>query len=99
MKLTQLLYFKTVAEMGKISLAAKKLYISPPAMSIAIANLEKELGVKLFDRANNNIILNEQGKKYLQHVNQILDDLSLAQKDIQNMQQDEEVVSSLSDET
>ena len=99
MKLTQLLYFKTVAEMGKISLAAKKLYISPPAMSIAIANLEKELGVKLFDRANNKIILNEQGKKYLQHVNQILDDLSLAQKDIQSMQQDEEVVSSLRDET
>ena len=99
MKLTQLLYFKTVAEMGKISLAAKKLYISPPAMSIAIANLEKELGVKLFDRANNNIILNEQGKKYLQHVNQILDDLSLAQKDIQSMQHDEEIVSSLSDET
>ena len=99
MKLTQLLYFKTVAEMGKISLAAKKLYISPPAMSIAIANLEKELGVKLFDRANNKIILNEQGKKYLQHVNQILDDLSLAQKDIQSMQHDEEIVSSLSDET
>ena len=99
MKLTQLLYFKTVAEMGKISQAAKKLYVSAPALSIAIANLEKELGVKLFDRANNKIILNEQGKKYLQHVNQILDDLSLAQKDIQSMQQDEEIVSSLSDET
>lgn len=91
MKLTQLLYFKTVAETGKISLAAKKLYVSAPALSIAIANLEKELGVQLFDRANNRIALNEQGRTYLRHVNQILEDLSQANKEIQGMNPDAEV--------
>ena len=85
MKLTQLQYFKTVAELGKISLAAKKLYVSPPALSIAITNLEKELGVQLFDRANNRITLNEQGKTYLRHVNQILGDLSHAKEEVQSM--------------
>ena len=85
MKLTQLLYFKTVAEMGKVSLAAKKLYVSPPALSIAISNLEKELGVALFDRSNNRVVLNEQGRAYLLHVNQILNDLDQAKLEVQRM--------------
>lgn len=94
MKLTQLLYFKTVAEMGKISLAAKKLYVSAPALSIAIANLEKELGVNLFDRANNKIVLNEQGRTYLQYVNQILGDLAQAQQEVQGMNHHLNVINS-----
>lgn len=92
MKLTQLLYFKTVAETGKISLAAKKLYVSAPALSIAIANLEKELGVQLFDRANNRIVLNEQGRTYLRYVNQILGDLSQANQTVKSMSPDAEVL-------
>ena len=89
MKLSQLQYFKTVAETGKISLAAKKLYVSAPALSIAIANLESELGVKLFDRSNNQIRLNEQGKVYLGYVNKILADLSQANQLMQDTKQDE----------
>ena len=88
MKLTQLQYFKAVAETGKISLAAKKLYVSAPALSIAIANLENELGVKLFDRTNNRIELNEQGKVYLGYVNQILSDLNVANQKMQDSKQD-----------
>ena len=85
MKLNQLIYFKTVAETGKISLAAKKLYVSAPALSIAIANLEKELGVQLFERTVNRIVLNEQGKLYLTHVNKILGDISLAKQEVQDL--------------
>lgn len=89
MKLTQLQYFKAVAETGKISLAAKKLYVSAPALSISIANLESELGVKLFDRTNNRIVLNEHGKIYLSYVNQILGDLDQAHQKLQQTQHDE----------
>ena len=89
-KLSQLIYFKTVAETGKMSLAAKKLYVSPPALSIAIANLEEELGVQLFDRKNKKITLNAQGKAYLLRVNQILDDLSSANREILSMALDDE---------
>ena len=85
MKLTQLLYFKEVAEVGKVSLAAKKLFVSPPALSIAISNLEKELGVQLFDRTNNRVELNEQGRAYLRHVNKILNDLDQAKLAVQAM--------------
>ena len=85
MKMTQLLYFKTVAEAGKISIAARKLYVTAPAVSIAIGNLEKELGVQLFERTNNRIVLNEYGKAYLQYVNQIFDELSQAKQTVQTM--------------
>ena len=44
---------KKVAETGKISTAAHSLYISAPALSTAIARLEKELGMQLFERSNN----------------------------------------------
>ena len=49
MELLQLKYFKTVAEVGKISAAAEQLFISAPALSTAISRLEKELGIELAD--------------------------------------------------
>ena len=90
MKMTQLLYFKTVAEDGRISVAARKLYVTAPAVSIAITNLEKELGVQLFDRIKNRLVLNEYGKAYLQYVNKVFSDLSLAKEAIQEMRTDNE---------
>lgn len=61
MELLQLKYFKTVAETGTISEAAKALFISAPALSTSISGLETEMGMDLFERTNNRIILNRQG--------------------------------------
>ena len=75
MELQQLKYFKVVAEKGKISDAAQALFLSTPALSTSISRLEKELGVQLFDRTNNRIILNRQGQIFLRYVNEVLADL------------------------
>ena len=83
MELQQLKYFKTVAEIGKISEAAEALFISAPALSTSISRLEKELGVQLFDRTNNRIILNTQGEIFLRHTNHIFEALSDAKKELQ----------------
>lgn len=83
MKLVQLKYFKTVAEFERITRAAKALYVSPPALSATIANLEKELGVTLFDRTSNRIVLNEQGKIFLRYVDKVFDDLDCAKIELQ----------------
>ncbi len=93
MKLSQLKYFKTVAELGKITQAAKVLYISPPALSATIASLEKELGVVLFDRSSNQIVLNEQGRILLRYVNQIFNNIDCAKIEIQKslMEADESI--------
>lgn len=83
MELQQLKYFKTVAEIGKISAAADSLFISAPALSTSIARLEKELGFSLFDRTNNKIILNQQGHIFLKHVSEIFSTLDSAMQEMQ----------------
>lgn len=82
MELLQLKYFKTVAEKGKISDAAQALFISAPALSTSIARLEKELGVKLFDRSNNRIVLNRHGQILLRYVNQAFATLDCAKTEL-----------------
>lgn len=82
MELMQLKYFKTVAEIGKISDAAQALFISAPALSTSISRLEKELGSPLFERTNNRIILNRQGRIFLRYVNQVFSDLENAKAEL-----------------
>ena len=45
MEITQLRYFMAVAKTGKIVTAADNLFVTPPAISTSIAQLERELGV------------------------------------------------------
>ncbi len=68
MELTLLYYFKTVAEMENITKAAETLYISQPALSKAIAKLEKSLDVTLFERRKGRISLSAMGKVYYEYV-------------------------------
>lgn len=82
MELLQLKYFKTVAEIGKISAAAESLFISAPALSTSISRLEKELGMPLFDRSNNRITLNRQGQIFLRYVNQVFANLEGAKAEM-----------------
>ena len=82
MELQQLKYFKTVAEVGKISTAAEALFISAPALSTSISRLEKELGMPLFDRTNNSITLNRQGQIFLRYVNQVFGTLDCARVEL-----------------
>ena len=65
MDMQQLLYFIEVAKEKHMTNAAKKLYISQPALSTSIARLEKELGVPLFIRNRRHIVLSDSGKIFL----------------------------------
>lgn len=84
MELMQLNYFKTVARTGKISAAAQELFLSPPALSTSISRLEKELGMPLFDRTGNRIVLNAQGEIFLRHVNEVFDSLDRAKAELRH---------------
>lgn len=72
MEIQQLQYFKTVANMQHMTRAAEKLLISQPALSKSISNIEKELGVPLFDRQGRSIYLNRFGELFLRSVDIIL---------------------------
>ena len=50
MELTQLRYFKALAEKGNLTKTAEALHLSAPALSVSIKRLEEELNTKLFDR-------------------------------------------------
>ena len=61
MKIIQLQYFVEVVKTNNISKAAKNLYVSQPAISTAIRELEKEFNTSLFIRYNNQITLTDEG--------------------------------------
>ncbi|YCK79873.1 LysR family transcriptional regulator (plasmid) [Arthrobacter sp. D3-18] len=66
MDLRNVRYFIAVAENGSITEASSALRISQPPLSMAMAKLEKELGVTLFDRKPRGIELTAAGE-YLHH--------------------------------
>lgn len=57
MNFQSLVYFKTVAELQRYTKAASTLFITQPALSKAIHNLEVELGVTLFQKEGRNVTL------------------------------------------
>ncbi len=60
--------FYIVAEYGNISKAAKKLFVSQPAVTKSIKNLEENLGIKLFNRNSKGVLLTEEGKVLYEYV-------------------------------
>ena len=72
MELYHLRYFEKVSRYESISKAAAELHITQPALSKAIAKLEEELGVELFDRQGKRLHLNDQGRYFQSSVKHIL---------------------------
>lgn len=72
MELRHLRYFVVAAEERNVTRAATRLSVSQPAVSRQIRDLERELGVTLFDREPGGITLTEAGRTALQHAVTIL---------------------------
>jgi DNA-binding transcriptional LysR family regulator len=71
--LKKLRAFYLVAKHGSLRNAAARLLLSTSAISIQITQLEKELGVKLFDRVGRKLVLEPTGQIFLEHVQTVLD--------------------------
>jgi len=72
MTLLQLQYFKTLAKVLHYTQAAKELHIAQPSLSYSISELEKELGVKLFNKENRKIQLTVYGEQFLAYTEKAL---------------------------
>ncbi len=72
MELRQLRYLIAITEHGSFSKAAEKVYVAQSALSHQLAQLERELGVKLLHRAHRGVELTEAGRVFLPHAVAIL---------------------------
>ena len=73
MELRVLRYFLAVAEEGGFSRAAERLHVSQPALSQQIAQLEDEIGGRLFVRAARRIEPTDKALLLLRRAREILD--------------------------
>ena len=69
-------HFKAVADWGNLNHAAKRISISPSAVSRSIKIIEEDLGYSLFQRSGRNILITQDGKRFLEKVNHILSSYS-----------------------
>ena len=72
MELLQLRYFCEVARRESFTKAAEEVRVSQPSLSKTIKNLEQELGVELFDRVKNRVVLNEYGKEFYERISKAI---------------------------
>ncbi|WCE32667.1 LysR family transcriptional regulator [Vibrio sp. SCSIO 43137] len=70
--LRQLRVFFTITQYGTLTEAAEHLALSKAAVSMALAELEKQLEHKLFDRVNNRLLLNQEGRTLLPLAEELL---------------------------
>lgn len=79
--LKQLKVFTALTQHETLTAAAEKLFLSKAAVSLSLGELEKQLGHVLFDRVNNRLVLNQEGKRLLP----LADELLHRSEDIQHM--------------
>lgn len=85
MKLTQLEYFCTAVQCQSITAAAKKLYVTQPAISGAIRELEKEFSVSLFSHARNRMTLTDEGRVFYERSAQLLREVESAKQQLHDL--------------
>ena len=73
-------FFFAVAEYKSFSKAAEVLYISQPAISHAIKDLEEQLNTKLFIRNKKNVALTDDGEKLLYYVKSAFDNIIMGER-------------------
>ncbi len=83
--LSQYHIFHAVAQTGNISKAARKLYISQPAISKAIRKLEDNLGTALFTRNSHGVQLTEEGQILYHHTCSAFEALASGEQELRRI--------------
>ena len=77
MTLQQLRYIVAIAEAGTLSGAAKELFVSQPSLTKMVRELEREMGIQIFERTNKGVNLSREGEVFLGYARQVLEQANL----------------------
>ena len=72
MNISQIKYVLAVAGSSSIREAATKLYISQPALSSSLRELEDELGILIFERTNKGISITDEGREFVTYAKKVI---------------------------
>ena len=85
MTIRHLKIFIAVAENGKMSQAAERLFLTQPTVSQAIRELEEHYQVRLFERLSKKLYITDQGKKLLLYARQAVEQFDRVEKQMASM--------------
>src|SRR4029079_802025 len=74
MTLNELRYVVALAQERHFGRAAQKSFVTQPTLSLALAKLEDELGVKLFERNKNEVLVTARGQQIVEQARRVLDE-------------------------
>ena len=72
MTIQQLNYVITISEKGSLNKAAEVLYVTQPSLTSAVRELERELGITLFNRGGKGVTLTNDGAEFIQYARQVV---------------------------
>src|SRR5688500_8879542 len=85
--LRQLRAFVAIADAGGFAAAARRLHLTPSALSLLIKDLERGIEVRLFDRSTRATALSVAGSEFYPLARKVLDDLASALESTQDLEQ------------
>lgn len=71
MTLQQLRYVITISECGSLNKAAEMLYVAQPSLTASLKELEKEVGISIFNRTGKGVTLTNDGTEFLLYARQV----------------------------
>ena len=80
MTLLQLKYIVKIVDCGSMNEAARALYISQPALSSSVKELERELNIEIFTRSTQGIVLTSDGAEFLTYARQVIEQADLLEE-------------------
>ena len=72
MTIQQLRYVTVISEEGSLNKASELLYVSQPSLTSAVRELEKELGITIFNRGGKGVTLTNDGAEFIQYARQVV---------------------------
>jgi LysR family hydrogen peroxide-inducible transcriptional activator len=80
MTLTELRYVVALAQERHFGRAAQKCFVTQPTLSLALAKLEEELDVRLFERNKNEVLVTPRGQAIVEQAKRVLDEVGRIQQ-------------------